>query len=937
MRRTIALTWGLAVLLLAASHLPLWAAERYAFLVAVGDYDIKQLRPLKYARNDILEFHKLLLDAGYKSDHIVLMHDEVKTVSDRRYLPEADRIRGELKLLLDGLETDDSLIVAFAGHGVQFKGEDKTYFCPLDAQLDDPKRQRLIAVNELYDSLKRCRATRKLLLVDACREDPQSALSRSNEKVTLESVTVPQLAKPPQGVVTLFSCAEGQKAYEHPELQHGIFFHHVLETWRGAYTDGNEMTLDELIAAAKSQTAKFARLKLAASQTPRQVGFVDGAWVLRKFDAPKLLVAPFDRASATQKQREWSKHLGPTDTVIKNSLGMDLVLIPPGEFAMGGHESSEEVVRAFPESKHKPDDFADEHPQHTVRITAPFYMAACEVTLDQYLTFIKDTKYKVDAEKDGKGGFGWNSGTEDFEQLPQFVPWSWGFEDQTGKHPVVNVTWNDAMAFCHWLSKKENRTYRLPTEAEWEYACRAGSTGRYYFGDATEDLATHANVPDADTAEKFSWEQAIKASDGHAFPSPVGSFRPNAFGLYDMLGNASEWCLDDRRDYDKAPRSDPRGPVSGSRITRGGSWSSIPSYCRSAVRNWVALSFREKYTGFRVVCAADHAKAAKSKQEEWAERLGKSSLVMENSLGMQLTLIPPGEFLMGSHETMEQYSGSFSAHYEKAEFEKMSKDFGFDKQRPAHAIRITKPYYLGTYEVTLDQFLAFVHETKYTIDATKDGKGMQGWTGRTSGKWDEIFAHRPQFVPWSWGFIGQTGKHPVVGVTWADATAFCEWLSKKEGKKYRLPTEAEWEHACRAGTRGRYYFGNHPEDSPSFENVADEGFFEKFKEAYEEGAEPTVRCHDGFVFAAPVGSFRPNPFGLYDMLGNASEWCLDPPREYDGQSRQDPQGPATGKLRLARGGDWSYDAIHCRSASRHPEEKPGERSCNCGFRILCEP
>ncbi len=110
---------------------------------------------------------------------------------------------------------------------------------------------------------------------------------------------------------------------------------------------------------------------------------------------------------------------------------------------------------------------------------------------------------------------------------------------------MVNVSWNDAVAFCKWLSKKEGNTYRLPTEAEWEYACRAGTTTRYYSGDDPETLAKVGNVADATAKAKFpDWKYTIKASDGYVFTSPVGSFQPNAFGLYDMHGNAWQWCAD---------------------------------------------------------------------------------------------------------------------------------------------------------------------------------------------------------------------------------------------------------------------------------------------------------------------------------------------------------------------------------------------------------
>src|SRR5262249_32353167 len=155
------------------------------------------------------------------------------------------------------------------------------------------------------------------------------------------------------------------------------------------------------------------------------------------------------------------------------------------------------------------------------------------------------TDYQCECVRDEKGGWGYSGvkGAE-FQQRRKFVPWSWGFAGQTQKHPVVNVTWNDAIAFCDWLSTKENKRYRLPTEAQWEYAARAGSTTRYYFGNNPEVLANYENLQDATAAEKYNWTNGIAARDGFAETSPVASFRPNPFGLYDMLGNVEEWCQD---------------------------------------------------------------------------------------------------------------------------------------------------------------------------------------------------------------------------------------------------------------------------------------------------------------------------------------------------------------------------------------------------------
>jgi formylglycine-generating enzyme required for sulfatase activity len=169
---------------------------------------------------------------------------------------------------------------------------------------------------------------------------------------------------------------------------------------------------------------------------------------------------------------------------------------------------------------------------------------------------------------------------------------------------VVLVSWNDAKAFCEWLSRRDRRTYRLPTEAEWEYACRARSTTRYWNGDDQEGLARIANVADGTAKQKFSDWTTITARDGHVFTAPVGSFPANPFGLHDMHGNVWEWCADwyDSEYYENSPAADPQGPGSGSsRVLRGGSWSSAPSNGRCALRSNFTPDGRYSNDGFRLV------------------------------------------------------------------------------------------------------------------------------------------------------------------------------------------------------------------------------------------------------------------------------------------------------------------------------------------------
>jgi formylglycine-generating enzyme required for sulfatase activity len=304
--------------------------------------------------------------------------------------------------------------------------------------------------------------------------------------------------------------------------------------------------------------------------------------------------------------------------VITNSIQMKLVAIPAGEFWMGAEESRDDTLHKFPYCDPKWLD--GEVPRHKVRITKPFYLGQYEVTLNQFLHFYHDAKYKIEAERDGKPSWGYEHNR--LSESNRFRPWDpigWKIEMD---HPVIYVTWNDAVAFCEWLSKKEGQTYRLPTEAEWEYACRAGTNSRYSFGDDPEELVHFANATDADRKVIFANSTIatfdkdgkkakleipypfISRPDGYPWTAPVGKFRPNAFGLYDMHGNAWEWCSDwyDEHYYVNSSTEDPTGPGTGvARVCRGGGYIVPPVRLRCANRLEVAPSYRDFESGFRVV------------------------------------------------------------------------------------------------------------------------------------------------------------------------------------------------------------------------------------------------------------------------------------------------------------------------------------------------
>ena len=304
-----------------------------------------------------------------------------------------------------------------------------------------------------------------------------------------------------------------------------------------------------------------------------------------------------------------------TGAPFTDSLGIRFVRIPAGEFLMGSDESPQALAKAFPHADPKRlTDLADEAPVHRVRLTRDFWLGAYEVTVGQFRRFLNESGYVPESIRDGTGGYGFNpkydpSRTERGDLFEGRDPrYSWenpGFA-QTDRHPVVNVTWNDAVAMAKWLSQREGVTYRLPTEAEWEYAARGGTRTRFPAGDDPQVLLKTANTFDRETALRWPrWrDQAGGGSDHFAFTAPVGSFAPNAFGLYDMIGNAWEWCADWYGEdyYAQSPVNDPAGPPDGNaRVRRGGSWHSWPLYARVAFRNWNTPETRYVLVGFRLL------------------------------------------------------------------------------------------------------------------------------------------------------------------------------------------------------------------------------------------------------------------------------------------------------------------------------------------------
>ena len=525
-----------------------------------------------------------------------------------------------------------------------------------------------------------------------------------------------------------------------------------------------------------------------------------------------------------------------------NGVSLEMVKIPGGRFLMGSPDTEAERLDK-------------EGPQHYVDVPE-FWMGKYVVTQQQWQAIMGNDPSKFKGKN----------------------------------RPVECVSWNNATEFCQKLSKKTGRDYRLPSEAEWEYACRAGTTTPFYFGETiTTELVnydgkyTYGNEPKGKYREQTT---------------PVGQFPANAFGLYDMHGNVWEWCADEwHNNYAGAP-TDGSVWLNGNKERsplRGGSWYDLPNYCRSAVRDTYSVRRDDHFfiTGFRLVCdggKTQHISPPQISQPQTSQpekgklftfevvRVNASGSIVNrrqesarqiiedlgNGVSLEMVKIPGGRFLMGSPDT---------------EAERL------DKEGPQHYVDVPE-FWMGKYVVTQQQ-------------------------------WQAIMGNDPS------KFKGK--NRPVECVSWNNATEFCQKLSKKTGRDYRLPSEAEWEYACRAGTTTPFYFG----ETITTELVNYDG-------KYTYGNEPKGKYREQ---TTPVGQFPANAFGLYDMHGNVWEWCADEwHNNYAG-------APTDGSVWLngnkerspLRGGSWYDLPNYCRSAVRDTYSvRRDDHFFITGFRLVCD-
>jgi len=352
---------------------------------------------------------------------------------------------------------------------------------------------------------------------------------------------------------------------------------------------------------------------------------------------------PFDKTEAARRQQETASFLGiPVDTTLELGSGvtLELVLVPAGILAMGTSMSPSELARRYGgESKH----FEDEHvrldatiqlsaPQglevgfFEVRITEPYYIGRTEVTRAQFELFVSETGYVSDAERGGQPIEGGKKGgrtltPEGKVDWRDDVYWQRPGFDQAARHPVVLVSWNDAQAFISWLNEKNIQlgsklVFRLPTEAEWEMAARAGTSTEFWWGNELEFTGKRENVFDRGHGRSNPPNMTMPCDDGYATTSPVATYGPNHYGLHDMLGNVAEWCDDWYGAYTatwiigrkgiRIKAENPRGPTEGKlRVVRGGHWFANVHACRSSWR-WAAdEQSRAGFLGFRIAASVE--------------------------------------------------------------------------------------------------------------------------------------------------------------------------------------------------------------------------------------------------------------------------------------------------------------------------------------------
>jgi formylglycine-generating enzyme required for sulfatase activity len=592
----------------------------YALVVGCGDYKNgwpRLPRPVSDAR----EIAKTLKDLGY----------EVDIVED----PDWSHLRKSLYGLVTGpgKDKEKGILVWFSGHGYTLREADGTnlgYIVPVDAP--DPGRnelgfmERSISMRQIETIAKRIASKHVLMVFDSCFSGAIFNMSRARPSAFIEEKVV----EPVRQFIT-----SGKEDEDVPDRSvfKDVFIQGIRDGYgdlnRDGYVTGEELGsyLQEKVInySRKAQHPQYGKINnpkldkgdfvfmlargstkgslVVKSEPSNAKWYLDGTYVgttpdeIKRLDEGRYTVEIRKKGykdsiktvtvRAGKAERIYVE-LAAVDTA--DILGMEFVYIPPGTFMMGS-----------PSGERGRDD---DETQHRVTVTKGFHMQTTKVTVGQWRAFAEDSGYRSEAEK-GDGAYVWLDGK--WEKKAGYYWDNPGFE-QTDTHPVTCVSWNDTQAFITWLNEKGDKTYRLPTEAEWEYACRAGTKTARFWGDDPDDACKYANVTDLTEWNGKHWITKHNCNDEHWFPAPSVSFRSNPWGLYDMLGNVWEWCEDRCEWKGKVVTDtcrdgviDPINSGGSFRVIRGGSWHSVPRSVRCAFRSSYHPDYRPGNLGFRLV------------------------------------------------------------------------------------------------------------------------------------------------------------------------------------------------------------------------------------------------------------------------------------------------------------------------------------------------
>lgn len=368
----------------------------------------------------------------------------------------------------DKLKAGDLCLFFYAGHGMQIDGTN--YLVPLKAEVEKEADVEFecMPLNRVMANLEQSNCSIKILVLDCCRDNPLSRSFSRSKKRGLGAV-----ADQPDGTIIAFSTKPGEVASD---------------------GDGDTSPYTEsLIGVLKDQRSSGLELIDVFRTTAQKVAEKTGQRPFIRFDGAMdrvfLLNQIYSTADAKKKRQDASKPSTEKKTPFAEKLKIDFSQIPAGSFMMGGEESLESLYENFPGELYA-DCHTRSYPQHKVTLTRPFYISKYETTIGQFRAFVEDTGYQTERER----------GVRITSGLP--ITWEKSLQwnssrhfNVTDKYPVTFVSWNDAQAYCRWLSKKMDKPVSLPTQAQWEYACRANSNKRFSFGNDTRNITHFANVP----------------------------------------------------------------------------------------------------------------------------------------------------------------------------------------------------------------------------------------------------------------------------------------------------------------------------------------------------------------------------------------------------------------------------------------------------------